>query len=536
MPVNAESADGQVRSRGASTTRRVAGRGWLGWLFVGVLAIYSLTGAGQFQTVDAAQELGVAVSLRHGNGVRSDFPVGAGGGTTVGRHGHAYAGHDIGSSLLYLPFTLIPDTVHQTTVVPGDRTGPAPAAGTVATGGEFLQPNQRLYFAASFLAPVLGALVVLVFALLLAELRFDPVTVTITSLALAFTTAIWVYAHVSFDSTATTLAVSTALWGAARFHRRAAPDDALLTGACLAAGVLIRVDTVVMVPFLACPVAIGAYRQWKEKSGTPVRSIAALVGPVAVAVAVDLAYNWYRFGSIADNGHADDGFLQFNARIGEGLFGQIASPGKGLLVFSPLLVVALFRWRWFLRRHTVIAGSSLAAIVAALVAHAAIVGWAGDQAWGSRFTVVVVPLLAIPLARVVQEIRNGRIGTPLRITTALLAVVGFVIQLTGVLVDFFAVVVARRLRGEDTATSLTHAAYVDGLAVLWHAARTSQPYVDLTPAWVTALHAARVDLWWVRAAQVSGWNVFTVGIPVVLVAVACGAGIGLRRSLHPAAS
>lgn len=509
-----------VNRPGSGPARRPARRVWPGYLFLGVLALYLFTAAGQFQTVDAAQELGVAVSLRHGNGVRSDFPIGAAGGTSFGRSGHAYAGHDIGSSLLYLPFTLIPGTVEHRATRSADGT---PTAGLV--------PNRRLYFAASFLAPLLGALIVLVFALLLDESGFDPATVVVTALALAFTTTIWVYAHVSFDSTATALAVLAALWCAVRFLHRGAPRDALATGTCLAAGVLVRVDTLVMVPFLALPVLIGAYRQQKQQVGAPRRSLTAVVAPVVVAVAVALAYNWYRFGSITDNGHTDDGFLAFNPRIGEGLFGQIASPGKGLLVFSPLLIVALFRWRWFLRRHAVVAGSIAGATIATLLAHSAIVGWAGDQAWGARFTVVVVPLVALPLARVVQEIRHGRITLAGRIATVALAVAGFVIQVSGVVVDFFAVVVARRLRGEDTATSLTHAAYLDGLAVVWRAVGHAQPYADLTPGWISSLQVARVDLWWVRVAQVSGWNVFTVGIPVLLVGVAGWAGFRLRHEL-----
>jgi hypothetical protein len=137
-----------VNRPGSGPARRPARRVWPGYLFLGVLALYLFTAAGQFQTVDAAQELGVAVSLRHGNGVRSDFPIGAAGGTSFGRNGHAYAGHDIGSSLLYLPFTLIPGTVEHRATRSADGT---PTAGLV--------PNRRLYFAASFLAPLLGALI-----------------------------------------------------------------------------------------------------------------------------------------------------------------------------------------------------------------------------------------------------------------------------------------------------------------------------------------------------------------------------------------
>lgn len=497
---------------------------WRRWLFLAVLGMYVLTAAGQFQTVDAAQELGVAVSLRHGDGFRSAFPVSPGGGTTIGRDGAPYAGHDIGSSLLYLPVALVPGTAERV-----ER-----PSGSTTTDTTSVRPNRRAYFIASFLPPLLGALIVLVFASILTDLGFEPVTVVVTALALAFTTIVWVYAHVSFDSTATALAVTIAVWAANRFLRAATIGAAAATGAAIGAAILIRVDSVIMAPFLAAPVVWATLRPTSRRRGrsrATVRTSVALLGPILVGLAVDLAYNWYRFGSVTDNGHTDDGFLRFTPRIGEGVVGQVVSPGKGLLIFSPLLIVALFRWRWFLRRHSVMAVSILGAAGASVLAHAAIVGWAGDQAWGARFTVPLVPMLAIPLARVVAEVRRGRIARSARFGVWALGAAGLVIQLTGVLVDFFAVVTSRRARGLDTATSITHAAYLDGLGVLWRATTSAQPYPGLTPAWVDALHVARFDVWWVRAATVSGWNVVTIGVPLVLAAATVTAFVMLRRVL-----
>ncbi|MBS1847265.1 MAG: glycosyltransferase family 39 protein [Actinobacteria bacterium] len=503
---------------GSPAPRRGADRRTLGWLFIGVLAVYLVSAAGQFQTIDAAQELGAAVSIVHGRGPRSDFPVGPGGGTTIGRGGHPYAGHDIGSSLLYLPAALVPGTANR----------------TETAHGSMLLPSRRGYFVASLLAPVLGALIIVVFAAMLGDLGFDPASTIVTALLVAFTTAIWVYAHVSFDTTATTLAVLCGLWCASRAHRSGRVRHVVAAGSFLGAGVLVRVDALVMAPFLALPaVLLAAGSPSRDRAGVTKR-VALVAGPVAAAFAIDLAYNWYRFGSITDNGHTNDGFLRFTPRIGEGLVGQTISPGKGLFVFSPILIAAAFRWRWFLRRHTVVAGSALAATVATLLAHSAIIGWAGDQAWGARFTVPVVPLVALPLARLIRDLRAGRVAFVGRVAVAVAAAIGFVIQLSGVLVDFFAVVTERRLRGTDlsTTTSLTHAAYLDGIVVLWRATTQAQPYPDLTAGWVEALHVARVDLWWVRSAQDSGWNLVTVVVPLLLAIVGVFAFTRMFRGIH----
>lgn len=511
---------------GGSTPARNR-RGWKRWLFLAVLAAYCFTVAGQFQTVDAAQELSVAVSMRDGRGFQSDFPVSPGGGTTVGRGGWSYAGHDLGASLLYYPFTLIPGSIER---VPADQV----REGLPGTPGrESIGPSRRLYFTASFLPALLGALIVLAFAATLEELGFAPVTTAITSLLLAFTSLIWVYAHVSFDATATTLGVIVAIWALVRFRNSGSTRAASAVGVAVAFSILMRTDSVLMAPFLVLPIIWYAKdrhaRRWRSAIGV----CAVAVVPVIVAGVTNLWFNWYRFGSILDNGHSDDGFLRFSPRIGDGLYGQIASPGKGLLVLSPIVIVALFSWRWFLRRNDVLGVAILGASFTSLVAHGAIVGWAGDQAWGARFTVLLVPILALPAARTVDRIRRKRVDAPMTWLVVGLSVAGFLIQLSGVLVDFFASVTERRLRGEDTGTDPHHLPYMDGWAVLSRAVTGGSPHPDLTPQWAEQLHVARFDVWWVRAADVSGWNIFTVGVPIALVVVALWASTRLCAALRP---
>ncbi len=341
---------------------------WHRWLFLGVLAAYLFTAAGQFQTIDAAQELSVAVSIRAGRGVQSDYGSGVGGHTDVGRNGWTYGVHDIGSSLAYLPLTLVPGTI--------DRLPPSNSV-----HHERLLPSRRLFFVASFLPPLFGALIVLVFARLVGELGFDPVTSATTALLVAFASTIWVFAHISFDVTLATLALLTAVWFLIRFRKSGAGSDALILGACLGASVIVRVDSLVMVAVLVLP----TLPMIRSKTGKwRARVAAAVFLPIVVGIAIDLTYNWWRFGSVTDNGHRNDPWLHVTNQVGKGIYGQVLSPGKGLLVFSPILIVALFAWRWFIRKDAVLALSIIGACGANIFAHALTVGWAGDQAWGSR--------------------------------------------------------------------------------------------------------------------------------------------------------
>lgn len=500
---------------------------WKRWLFLVVLAVYALTAAGQFQTYDAGQELSVAVSIRAGRGVQSDFARDPNGGTVEGRDGWSYTPHDIGSSLLYLPLTVIPGSIRR--VPPGapDR------ADLGVPGREALLPSTRLYFVASFLPGLLAALTVLVFAFILDELGFDPTTSLLTAFALAFTSTIWVYAHISFDATASALAATCAVWALVRFRRTRSPAAALGTGCALAAAVVIRSDAVIMAPLLL------AVLPWLARDGAPLGRRAVLertligIAPVVVAGATNLAYNWWRFGSILESGHSENIWIAPSGSFGQGFFGQVMSADKGMIVYSPLLLAALFGWPRLWRRSRPVAAGILAASLAVLVSHSMIVNWSGAIAWGSRFMVPVVPMLLLPLAFVVDDIRRRRTGIITIGVTTLLALAGLAVQFAGVFVDFSRVVTMDRLRDPDALSQLLRLPYVDGFRVMLRGFRTAQPYFDLPADLVDRLGVARFDLWWVRAAEVSGWNVFTLGIPAALVSVAVWAAFRLHRATRP---
>ncbi len=82
-------------------------------------------------------------------------------------------------------------------------------------------PTDRLEQLASFLPPVIGTLLILVFVDLLSTLGFDDRTACITGLLVAFTSIVWVYSHISFDATATGLFLLSSAAALARYERSA---------------------------------------------------------------------------------------------------------------------------------------------------------------------------------------------------------------------------------------------------------------------------------------------------------------------------
>jgi hypothetical protein len=122
-----------------------------------------------------------------------------------------------------------------------------------------------------------------------------------------------------------------------------------------------------------------------------------LVGAV-IGVAPLLAYNDLAFGSPLEQGY---GIKTFATPIQTGLYGLLASPSRGLLVYTPYVIfalVALLRaWRWPGDVAGRLRGLSLAWIVA-LVLYAMYSEWWGGRVFGSRFLDDYAPVLFAALA------------------------------------------------------------------------------------------------------------------------------------------
>ncbi len=466
---------------------------WKLWLFVLVVSIYGFTASGHIQTIDVQQELSVAASIRSGHGVETSMHVKALGGAVFGKDGRPYAAHDIGMTLFYLPLTLLPGTVRKTnghTCVPENSTD---CWRTMAKA----EPTGRLGFLASLLPPLIGALLIVAFAELLVAFRFDVRTSVVTALLLAFTTLIWVYSHISFDATLCALLLTAGSVHVVKY-RNCPHDRELLIGSVLLAGaILVRTDSMPIVAVLSAPIAHGLWRRRTHRTFA-MRSALVWVAPIVAAVAVNAWYNWLRFGSPFDNGHLNDPLLQPSTPIVAGLIGQVASRGKGMIFYSPLLIFALIAWPRFVRKHRMLAWTFLGVIAAQLLLHAPLAVWSGDEAWASRHTVQITAICFVPLAFVVRDLLQGHKRSRF-VTVAFVAVAmaGFVIQLTGVLADYQTVNATRFTLAElplnDTGT---FAPIENGRGIL-RAIDNTDPYRTKTPGILGPDPLPRFDVWWV---------------------------------------
>ncbi len=246
--------------------------------------------------------------------------------------------------------------------------------------------------------------------------------------ALALTTPLWVYARILWSEALQTALVAVGL--ALPLMQRHRPEARwpLLAGLALGLAVLTKSFLVLAVPAAAALLALGR----REHA---VRDLALLGAGLAPFAALAAWYNALRFGTPLSAGYADGvDVLGFSTPLPEGLYGLVLSPGKGLLLYAPALLLLPWGLRplWRRARGPVLV---VAALIAAWTgAVACWWAWHGGETWGPRLMVPLLPVMMVPVALALDRVlARGRLAHAL---TALALLAGFAVQLPGVLVSF----------------------------------------------------------------------------------------------------
>lgn len=199
-------------------------------------------------------------------------------------------------------------------------------------------------------------------------------------------TFLWPYAADSFvepwAAAALAFAASKLLEDPVVSPRAGWAGGSLWAGACLLKPVL----------WLTVPLALLVIALGRDGSRGRLRSIAAFILPVSAGLALVLAVNLFRQGSLLEFGYGDEAGL-FTTNLLDGLQGLLASPGRSVLLFAPITLGALC----VLHRLSLPARLLLVGVPCLhLLVVARWWGWNGGSAWGPRHLLPVLPLLAAP--------------------------------------------------------------------------------------------------------------------------------------------
>lgn len=192
---------------------------------------------------------------------------------------------------------------------------------------------------------------------------------------------------------------------------------------------------------LALPVGLYVMaRSWRAGGLRSWIPLAAYGAAFAFAMALLAWHNVARFGSPFSTGYELAGREQFSTDPLYGLLGLTVSPYRGLLWFWPAIVAVGFGLPAAWRRAPWLVVTALGVLAVTIATFAGWRMWWGGNAWGPRFMLPALPLLAL-----VVPLAWAGLGRRARAATVGLVGLSALVQVPGVLFDFN--VFERELRG-----------------------------------------------------------------------------------------
>lgn len=354
-------------------------------LVLGLWLLLFATNPGRNETIDVSARLAVARQLwTTGSVVVEARPPGTETLWIEVAPGRYVAPYGVGQSLLFVPFDMASSALEK--LSPEAWRGNLPWL-PIGLG----------------LLPLLGLGYWYALRSLLQEWGFAHPWPTLGALVMLLGTMIFFYAGQAQEETLVGLCVTLATIFALRLRRRAEWAPAAAAGFFAGACLLIR--PVSVFALLVIPVLILSL---KKSWAIRIRILAVAGLALAAVGSLALGYNWLRFGNAFTIGYDRMGHLSkfaLDMRWPQTLFALLLGLGGGLLVLSPVLATAIAGMRRLWHRDRAYVLGMLLALIACYSFFSA---WhdshTGGSAWGTRYQVHLLALLAIPVTHGLQRL------------------------------------------------------------------------------------------------------------------------------------
>lgn len=320
--------------------------------------------------------------------------------TEVGKDGRSYSKYGLGLALYYVPWVA------------------ASGAFARATG---LPTDSVLSFLISFAAIPFGILTLLLFAGVLEAIDVAGAYVWIFSLLLGLGTLAWSYAANDFSEEMQMCLLLVALYGVLRRSPRAIAAG----GAGFACLFLVKL---VWAAFLPLFLAYLLTRPLSVRERVQRTALFAL--PFVITAGSLVWLNISRFGNPLESGYGREAQQFFPGQVGHTLPQLLFSLDKGLFVYCPILILAIFGWKEFIATRRGDAVLCAALVIENLLISSAWHSWGGGWSWGPRLLVPLIPIWLLPAAMWF----NARRSRPMVWVLAVFAAISLIAELPGLLV------------------------------------------------------------------------------------------------------
>ena len=332
-----------------------------------------------------------------------------------GRDGRLYSVFAPGQSILMAPLVKLGMTINRSHWYQKEQMFTIPVSFTVdgdslkdyLLGRPPAHPEKHaLRFLVSFFTPVVTAVLVGIFFLIVGRLTDSLPAALAASLLLALATPLWSYAGTMFKEPLTMLWILLSFYCLVRSATSRDPRGAGYgwlwpAGLFIGLGIFTHVRTVLFVPFFFIYGVIGA-RNAPGGAETPtpaVRAALVFIFGLIVFPAVFGWLNYARFGHVLETGRLISP-VTYGTFVPpwEGLAGLLISPGKGLFWFCPIVLAGLAWWPRFRRTDRRLSRILAGMIIFQWLFLACRSDWHGGFCLGPRFLLPLVPFVLIPVA------------------------------------------------------------------------------------------------------------------------------------------
>jgi hypothetical protein len=389
-------------------------------VFLACLLLYGLTAYGGIRSPDNEIVFRAAASFAE----RLRLDVGQqladwdGFGVARARDGRDYPIFGPGESIALAPFVL----AGRAALASGWSTAAPPPPSFYVADGLFIAlygapmrnpAPHTLRLICSLYNVLVGALCAVVFLRLARRLCGSEGGALVATAFFAFASLLWPYAGTFFSEPLALLFVLLSTDGLVRLGSgdgRGFGSPAVvagIAGVCLGVAVSTHLTAALYIPFLAALPTLSAGRRERPAA---LRKTGIYLAGLGVTLALLGMYNYGRFGDPFQTGRSVDpeaaaafGYGSFVAPW-PGLYGLILGPGKGLLLFSPAVLLGLLCWPAFHRKHRALSLVLAAAGLARLLFVAMRSDWHGGFCLGPRYLLLLVPFLLLPIAVTTGEL------------------------------------------------------------------------------------------------------------------------------------
>lgn len=127
---------------------------------------------------------------------------------------------------------------------------------------------------------------------------------------------------------------------------------------------------------------------------------------LAIFIVLLLYYNYIRFGNIFETGRSADPLFHYAIYTNPlpGIFGLLLSSGKGLFIYSPIVLLSIIFWKPFHKKYPHLSIAILGMIFTRIIFLASRSDWHSGFALGPRYLLIIIPFLFIPIAIGLKDI------------------------------------------------------------------------------------------------------------------------------------